>query len=77
MDQFLPLFTTENITKFFFKAFAIVLSVVYLIYVIVLRRQVMVMLKTLIVKNGNILNTISLIQVFIAILLVILVFVLV
>lgn len=57
---------------FFFKAFAVVLSFIYLVFAIVLLRQTKVMLKTLEVGNNWIIVLISTIQVVIAIILVLL-----
>ena len=70
----LQLFQPSNLFSFFFKAFAITLSFIYLIYVVVIYRQTQIMLRTLIVKNSQIILAISFIQIIAAILLIILAF---
>ena len=70
----LQLFQPSNLFSFFFQAFAITLSFIYLIYVVVIYRQTQIMLRTLIVKNSQIILAVSLIQIIAAILLIILAF---
>ena len=67
-------FHNANLFNFFFKSFAIVLSIIYLIYTIVIFRQTQVMLKTVTVNNGGIILLISFIQILLAILLIVLAF---
>ncbi len=70
----LQFFQPSNLFSLFFKAFAITLSFIYLIYTIVIYRQTQIMLRTLIVKNNQIILAISFIQIIIAILLILLAF---
>lgn len=60
------------LVTFFFKAFAVVLSFIYLVFAIVLLRQTKVMLKALEVGNSWIILLISTIQLVIAVILVLL-----
>lgn len=61
------LLTNENITLFFVRAFAIVLSFIYLLYALVIARQVGVMNRTLQTSIGAMLTFIAYIQVIIGI----------
>ncbi len=70
----LQFFQPSNLFSLFFKAFAITLSFIYLIYAIVIYRQTQIMLRTLIVKNNQIILIGSFIQIIIAILLILLAF---
>ena len=70
----LQFFQPSNLFSLFFKAFAITLSFIYLIYAIVIYRQTQIMLRTLIVKNNQIILAISFIQIIIAMLLIFLAF---
>lgn len=75
MFNFSQLITTGNLFSLFFKAFAVVLSIIYLVYAIVVLRQTQIMLRTLIVKTGaGIILAISLIQIVVALLLLLLAF---
>jgi hypothetical protein len=61
------IFAVTNVENFFIKAFAIVLSFVYLLYSIVITRQIGVMNRTLRTPLGTFLTFISFIQILAAI----------
>ncbi len=61
-----------NIILFFFKAFAVLLSFIYLIYSLVFLRQTVTLSKTYETNKGRLFFYISLLQVIFAIILVIL-----
>ncbi len=63
-------FSKPGLFAFFFKSFAIVLSFIYLIYVLTVYRQTQVMLKTLIDQNEKIILLISAIQIALALILI-------
>ncbi len=63
------LFSGQNIVNFFFKAFAIVFSLMYIIYSLVILKQTQVMTKTLQSSSGSFILLISLIQIGIGIVL--------
>lgn len=67
-------FQSSSLFNFFFTAFAVVLTLLYLIYAIVIYSQTRIMLKTLIVDRGQIFRFISLFQIFVAVLLLLLAF---
>jgi len=67
-------FQSTTLFNFFFKAFAITLSFIYLIYAVVIFRQTQIMLRTLIFKNNGVISLISFIQIILAVLLIILAF---
>lgn len=64
-------FTDENIIRFFFKAFSIVFSLMYLLYAIVIYKQTQVMTKTIETRSNGIILSISLIQLLLGIVLLI------
>ena len=70
----LQFFQPSNLFNFFFKAFAITLSLLYLIYTIVIFRQVQIMTRTLITRGNGVIILISFIQILLAVLLIILSF---
>lgn len=70
-------FSDQNLINLFIKLFAIVLGTMYLFYAVIVYRQTNVMLKAIEDKNGLILRTISFIQIFIAIILIILAFIII
>ena len=61
------IFAISNLENFFIKAFAIVLSFVYLLYSVVITRQVGVMNRTLRTPLGTFLTFVSFIQILVAI----------
>lgn len=67
-------FQSTALFNLFFKAFAIILSFIYLIYAVVIFRQTQIMLRTLIPKNHGVILLISFIQIILAVLLIILAF---
>lgn len=66
MENLPSLFSDENITRFFIKGFGIVLSILYFIYALVMNKQTKVMQKTVEIAYGQLLITLSLIQIFVA-----------
>lgn len=70
----LEFFQPSNLFNFFFKAFAVTLSFIYLIYAVVIFRQTQIMTRTLIVKGSGVIVLISFIQILLAVLLIILSF---
>ena len=60
------IFAVTSLENFFIKAFAVVLSFIYLLYAIVITRQVGVMNRTLRTPLGGLLTFISFLQVIIA-----------
>lgn len=75
--QNLTFLNVQTITAIGFKAFAIVFSLLYLVYAIVIAKQTQVMNKTLEVKNNQIFFIISSAQITIGLILIILAIVLV
>lgn len=75
--QNLNFLNTQTITVIAFKAFAIVFSMFYLVYAIVIAKQTQVMNKTLEVKNNHVFFAISSAQITIGLILIILAIVLV
>lgn len=67
-------FTDENIVRFFFKAFSIVFSLMYLLYAIVIYKQTQVMIRTVETKSNGIILSLSLVQLFLGIVLLIFAF---
>jgi hypothetical protein len=67
-------FEASTLLNFFFKSFGLVLTLLYLIYALVIYRQTQIMLKTLIIKKGRIVQLISFSQVIVAGLLILLAF---
>ncbi|OGK27545.1 hypothetical protein A3C28_05935 [Candidatus Roizmanbacteria bacterium RIFCSPHIGHO2_02_FULL_39_9] len=62
-------FTDLNILNFFFKAFAVVFSLMYVIYSVVILKQTQIMIKTIESDSSSFILLISIIQLFVAILL--------
>lgn len=61
----------RNLISLFFKAFAVILSFLYLIYTIIAQRQTKLMIRTLASPRQGLILFISTLQVFVAIALVI------
>ncbi|MEN9327478.1 MAG: hypothetical protein RI947_286 [Candidatus Parcubacteria bacterium] len=55
-----------NLTSLFFKAFAVLLSILYLLYTIIAHRQTKLMIRTLHTNNHGVILLISTIQIFVA-----------
>lgn len=55
--------TGFDIISWFFKAFAILFSIIYLLYAVIVHRQTNVMNKTVTRKSGPILSLISFMQI--------------
>lgn len=72
MQHFFDLFTTSNTELFilFAKAFAVLFSVLYLVYAVVLVRQTQIMNKTFQTAYSGVLFFISLLQVVFAFILI-------
>lgn len=70
-------FQSENLITFFLKAFAVVFSFIFLIYAIVLRRQIKVMLRAVHVSIEQLLLTLGFIQILAAIFLLALAFIII
>lgn len=67
--------TDLSLVSIFFKAFAVLLSILYLLYTIIAHRQTKLMIRTLETKRQGVILLISTIQMFAALVLVILAFV--
>lgn len=67
----LNFFQFSNLFDFLFKAFAITLSFIYLIYALVIFRQTQIMLRTLIIGSSGIILIVSFFQIILALLLII------
>lgn len=61
------LFSGGDLFNFFFKAFAVVISLIYLVFAIVVFRQTQVMSRSLVTKNNGIIVTISFILILIGV----------
>lgn len=70
--QNLNFLSGQTIIAIAFKAFAIVFSLLYLLYAIIIAKQSEVMNKTLEVKNNHIFSLISSVQIFAGLILIIL-----
>ncbi|KKP29279.1 MAG: hypothetical protein UR15_C0018G0005 [Parcubacteria group bacterium GW2011_GWA2_31_28] len=70
--QLFALFDNRDFFSLFFKAFAILFSILYLLYAIVISKQTQVMNHTLSVKNNNIITFISSLHITIGLILVLL-----
>ncbi len=80
MDEILDIFTDANSTlfiAFFVKAFAILFSILFLLYAIVITRQTQEMNQTITTKNAGILYVISALHIVLAIVLIVSSFVLI
>ena len=62
-DQFINQFLGANTFSLFFKVFAVVFSLLYLIYAIVIYKQTQVMTKSLESQKTGLILTVSLIQI--------------
>lgn len=71
LSQLISFFTQQNIVNFFFKAFSILFSVMYLIFAFVIYKQTQVMIKTISGHNYSLLLFISGLQIIVAIFLLI------
>ena len=67
-------FNNQSLLNLFFKAFVYVFAVVYFLFAIVIYRQTQVMNKSLTTGRTSLINLISLIQIFVALVIIILVF---
>lgn len=75
MKELLNLFSTNrSIFDLLFKLFAIVISILYLIYAFIVLRQSRLMLRAIEETGGTAIRFISIIQVFLAIFLILLSF---
>ena len=74
LNNFLHI-SDSSLVSLFFKAFALLLSFLYLIYTIIAQRQTRLMLRTLESKSHGFILLISTIQIFVALALVALAFV--
>ncbi|MBP6044876.1 MAG: DUF5657 family protein [Microgenomates group bacterium] len=75
MQELLNLFSTNrSIFDLLFKLFAIVISILYLIYAFIVLRQSRLMLRAIEETGGTAIRFISIIQVFLAIFLILLSF---
>lgn len=63
LNQFISLISGQNIFSFFFKAFAVVFALLYIIYALVIFKQTQVMTKTLETEGNTFILLISLIQI--------------
>ena len=72
MNEILKLFTSESneLLYLFLKAFAVLFSVSYLVYAVIITRQTQIMNKTLTTKSSGILLFISFLQIIFAIILI-------
>lgn len=64
------LLTGNNIINLFFKSFSLIFSILYLIYAIVVLKQVQVISDTVQSKTNNTILTVSIIQIFIGVILI-------
>lgn len=62
-------FTDLNILNFFFKAFAVVFSLMYVLYSVVILKQTQIMIKTIESDSSSFILLISIVQLFVALLL--------
>lgn len=69
LNQFIQTITTGDIFDLFFKTFAVVFSLLYIIYALVIYKQTQVMTKTLETEGKTFILLISLIQIGIGIVL--------
>jgi len=68
-SQLIDLISGQNIFSLFFKTFAVVFSILYLIYALVIYKQTQVMTETLESERNTLILLISLIQIIIGIIL--------
>ena len=67
--QLADFFSGEHIFGLFFKTFAVVFSILYIIYSIVILKQTQIMTKTINTGNNSLIRLISLLQIGIGIVL--------
>jgi hypothetical protein len=72
INQLLTVINSREIVTFLFKAFALVLSVIYLLYAIVVSKQTEIMNRTLESKSNYILFFVASLQITLAFILIIL-----
>jgi len=72
IDDIIAFLTVDNLVHFFFKAFALLFSFMFLIYSIVVYKQTQVMIKTIESSRSGFIIFVSFIQIIIGIALVIL-----
>lgn len=70
IDTFLNFFIGQGLIFFFFRAFAVMFTFIYLLYAIVFVRQITVLNKTLMSKGGGLIAFISFLHLLFAFLLV-------
>lgn len=66
-DQIVNFISNQNLVNFFVKAFAIVFSIIYILFSVVIFKQTQVMSKTVQTSSGSSIILISFIQIFIGI----------
>lgn len=75
--EFIDLFSGSNIINFFFKAFALVFSFLFVLYSIVIYKQTQVMIRSVNTKNNSFILLLSLIQIVIGLILFTLAFIII
>jgi len=72
MENILNLFTSDSntILVLFFKAFAVLFSLMYLLYAILLTRQTQIMNRTITTRSAGILLALSAVQIVFAVILI-------
>ncbi len=70
--EFSELLTGIGFTNFFVKAFSVVFSILYLIYSLVILKQIKIMVRSISLTNSPFVVLISRLQVFISLILIIL-----
>lgn len=71
----MEILTNQELISIFLKVFAVVFGFIFLIYAIVLRRQTVVMNRAIKTQRAPILTAISTVQIFVALVLILLAFV--
>lgn len=66
LSDWLMSITTDDLIAIFFKAFAVLFSIMYLLYAVIITRQTQVMNKTVNNRNYPLFLLIGLIQIFFA-----------
>lgn len=77
INQIIDIFSGHNTINIFFKLFAIIFSLIFLVYTIALQRQVRIMNVTLQTKARVFFESISWLQVILAVFIVLLSFILI
>jgi len=77
INQIIDIFSGHNTINIFLKLFAVIFSLIYLIYTIALQRQVKIMNKTFQTAARFILESVSWLQVILAVFIVLLSFILI